>query len=261
MESKKTICQPLVSIIMPAYNCETYIEEAIKSVLNQSIDEWELIVIDDCSTDTTYNIARHIANKDDRIQVYQNEENMGVAKTRNRGIALCQGEYIAFLDSDDVWCPKKLEIQINRIKEICADICYCSYEIIGANGDKVRPDYVVPQYIDYNGLLIENVMQCSAMLVKANIVKHYMFNTEYYHEDYILGLMMLRDGKRAIGCEEILLRWRYMKNSRSFNKIASSINRWRIYRYFLRLSFIKCLKLFLGYTFAGFRKYGKSVFK
>ena len=93
------------------------------------------------------------------------------------------------------------------------------------------------------------------MLIRSDIVKKFMFNTKFFHEDYILGLDMLRAGEIARGCPEILLKWRYLENSRSFNKKKSAINRWKIYREYLNLSFGKALYLFVNYTVAGLRKY------
>ena len=131
---------PLVSVIMPAYNAEPFIEEAIASVIAQTVADWELIVIDDCSTDDTVQIVSAFVRQDPRIQLLTNASNMGVAKTRNRGLDLCRGQYVAFIDSDDVWHSHKLEKQLDLLKKTGAGICYCSYGIIGASGDKVNAD-------------------------------------------------------------------------------------------------------------------------
>ena len=251
-EQKK---EPLVTVVMPAYNAEPFIEEAIMSVVNQTVTNWELLVIDDCSTDHTREIVSRISKSDIRIQYWVNEKNMGVARTRNRGIEIARGEYIAFLDSDDVWHSKKLERQLNKMQEAEADLCYCSYEIIGVNGNNVRADYLVRETAEFNDILMENYIQCSAMLIRSDVVKNIMFNTEFYHEDYILGLDMLRSGAKAVGCKEPLLKWRYLENSRSFDKKKSAVNRWRIYRNYLKLPTYKATYLFIGYVSAGLRKY------
>lgn len=246
---------PLVSVIMPAYNAAPFIEEAISSVVNQTMTDWELFVIDDCSKDNSFQLAQELATNDLRIHVIKNDVNLGCASTRNRGIGLARGQYIAFLDSDDIWLPEKLERQMAKIQESGAGICYCSYGIIGASGEKVKADYLVPETAEFRNILMENYIQCSAMLICADIVRMFMFNTEFYHEDYILGLDMLRSGEKAVGCKEILLNWRYLENSRSFNKKKSAMNRWRIYRNYLKLPLYKAAYLFLGYAFAGLRKY------
>ena len=246
---------PLVSVIMPAYNAALFIEEAIASVRAQTVTDWELFVIDDCSTDDTYKIACEIAMLDARITVLKNEENVGVAKTRNRGIDLSNGKFVAFLDSDDRWHTEKIEHQLQKQKNTKAKIIYCSYAIIDANGNKCRADYLVPDTVSYNSLLKENCMQCSAMLIDINIVKSIKFNTEYYHEDYILGLEILKAGYISAGCTDVLLDWRYITNSRSFDKRKSAKNRWLIYRKYLKLPLMKCIWVFCGYTIAGLRKY------
>ena len=249
---------PLVSVIMPAYNAAPFIEKAIASVLDQSISDWELFVIDDGSRDSTREIVGAMAQKDPRIRFLCNEENMGVAKTRNRGIGLAKGAYIAFLDSDDIWHPEKLERQLKKMEQYGAGIGYCAYAIIGASGEKVRPDYLVPEIASYEDILKENYIQCSAMIIRSDIVKKFLFNTEFFHEDYILGLDMLGSGEKAVGCTEILLDWRYLENSRSFNKKKAAMNRWRIYRHYLKLPLYKTVYLFACYGAAGFAKYFKK---
>ena len=246
---------PLVTVIMPAYNAEAFVAEAISSVLAQSFADWELIVIDDHSSDQTYEIAARVQQEDPRVCVLRNEVNSGVAKTRNRGIDLAKGKYVAFLDSDDIWHPEKLARQIDRIDSTGAEMCYCSYAIIGPSGEKVRGDYLVRETACFEDILKENYIQCSAMLIRSDTVRKHMFNTEFYHEDYILGLDILREGNTAVGCTEVLLKWRYLENSRSFNKKKSAVNRWRIYKEYLRLPLYKTLYLFVCYVLAGFRKY------
>jgi glycosyltransferase involved in cell wall biosynthesis len=240
---------------MPAYNAASFIAEAISSVIAQTVTDWELIVIDDCSTDGTRQIVSDFARLDSRIQLLTNAVNVGVAKTRNRGIELSKGRYIAFLDSDDAWHSNKLEKQLDLLKKTGAGICYCSYGIIGASGEKVKADYIVRETAEYGDILKENYIQCSAMLIRTDIVKRFMFNTEFFHEDYILGLDILRSGEIAVGCKELLLSWRYLENSRSFNKKKSAVNRWRIYRNYLRLPLHKAIYLFANYAMAGMRKY------
>ncbi len=242
-----------MSVIMPAYNAGQFVEAAISSVLSQSMQDWELIVIDDCSGDGTYEIARKY--DDPRIRVLQNDTNSGVAKTRNRGLDLAKGKYIAFLDSDDIWHPRKLACQLQKIEEENAQLCYCSYAIIGASGERVRADYIVREEARFADILKENYMQCSAMLIQADVAKKHRFNTEFFHEDYILGLDILKDGNRAVGCKEILLNWRYLENSRSFNKKKSAGNRWKIYTQYLHLPIYRSAWLFAHYALAGLRKY------
>jgi teichuronic acid biosynthesis glycosyltransferase TuaG len=246
---------PLVSVIMPAYNAGRFLADAIVSVQAQTVTDWELFVIDDGSSDDSRQIAAEFARKDPRIRLVINEENLGVARSRNRGIGMSKGQYIAFLDSDDIWYPQKLQKQLEKMTAEDAGIGYCSYGIIGQTGEKVKADYLVPETATYDAILKENFIQCSAMLIRADIVKRFLFNTEFFHEDYILGLDMLRAGEKAVGCTELLLKWRYLENSRSFNKKKSALNRWKIYRQYLKLPLPKAAYLFVNYAAAGLRKY------
>lgn len=132
------IDRPLVSVIMPAYNAEKYIAEAISSVLSQSYTNWQLLILDDCSTDHTAEIAEYFEKADTRIRVLRNPRNMGVAKTRNRGIDMAKGEWVALLDSDDRWHDDKLEKQLVVADSSDADIIYCSYALTDESGEHWR---------------------------------------------------------------------------------------------------------------------------
>lgn len=253
MDSNKTL--PIVSVVMAAYNAQNFVEAAIESVVAQTMTDWEMIIVDDGSKDSTYRRAEAMAAQDSRIRLLRNEVNSGVAITRNTAIDHARGKYIAFIDSDDVWRPQKLERQLEKIRSTGAQLCYSSYSIISADGNKIRSDYLVPEEVCYESLLKENCILCSAMLVDTEQVRRFMFNTDFYHEDYVLSLELLRSGCLAVGCQETLLDWRYLEKSRSFNKFKSARNRWKIYREFLRLPMIKTLYYFTYYTVTGLRKY------
>ena len=117
---------PLVSVVMPSYNAAAFQDAAIASVAGQTMENWELIIIDDCSRDGSFEIACRWQDRDSRITAIRNEVNSGVAKTRNRGIEMARGQYIAFLDSDDIWLPEKLERQLEKMKAADAQIGSCS---------------------------------------------------------------------------------------------------------------------------------------
>lgn len=247
--------KPLVSVVIAAYNAEEYLDLAIESVVGQTVNDWELFVIDDHSKDGTYAVAQAWEQKDDRIHALTNEQNQGVSRTRNRGIDLAQGEYIAILDADDIWFPEKLERQLRKFVDSDIAMVYCSYDIINAQGQTTRPRYHVPGSVSYEELLRENVILCSSMLIPARILKKYKFTVDFYHEDYVLSLNILKDGYRAVGCEETLASWRLIENSRSFDKRKAAKNRWRIYREYLHLPLYKTMAVFGAYTIAGMKKY------
>lgn len=246
---------PLVSVIMPAYNAESTIAAAIESVCAQSMANLELIVLDDCSSDQTCEIVKQLAAKDQRIQFYPASRNSGVAAIRNKGIELSTGDYIALLDSDDTWHPKKLEKQLECLKNAKASLCYTSYGIVDDALCKIRPDYIVPEYIDYCGLLKENVIGCSTVLTEARVLKEHKFRTDFYHEDYVLWLELLKAGCKVTGVPEVLVNWRYQENSRSYNKWKSLRNRWKIYRQMEKLSPVSSVFYCLNYASAGLKKY------
>lgn len=241
-----------MSVIMPAHNAEKYISDAISSVIAQSVTDWELLVIDDRSTDGTTAIARGFSNADSRIRVYSNDENIGVAATRNRGISLARGEWIAFLDSDDLWRPQKLARQLEKAASTGAELIYTSYSIF-RDDPKNGSAYIVPATADHESLLRENVIGCSTVLVRA--AEGMKFSTGIYHEDYAMWLTLLRNGCRAVGCTDVLADWRVSENARSFNKRRAAKMRWTIYRKVEKLPFFKAVRVFAAYTLNGIRKH------
>ena len=246
--------RPLVSVIMPAYNAEKYIAEAIQSVISQTYPNWELIILDDGSTDGTAGIAESFAKSDHRIHSLQNPQNMGVARTRNRGFDLANGEWIALLDSDDIWHRDKLEKQLTAAKETDAEILYASYALF-ADGESGKTEYHVPARTNYSHMLKENVIGCSTVLLRKTMLNNYRFRADVYHEDYALWLELLRNGYAAAGCPEVLTDYRIVKGSRSNNKIKAAKNRWMIYRKAERLPLLKAVYVFAAYAVNGFSKH------
>ena len=247
--------QPKVTVIMPAYNASHFIDAAIRSVMAQTVDDWELLVIDDGSRDDTCKIVEGLAAEDSRVKLLRNEKNMGVANTRNRGLSLCRGKFVAFLDSDDIWLPEKLQKQLDLLDSTGADLCYTSYGIMDTAGAQSRGDYLVPGKADFRKLLKENVIGCSTVMLRRQTTDHYRFETTLHHEDYALWLRMLKDGIEAVGCTEVLVRWRLVENSRSFDKRKSAHSRWVIYREYMKLPLHQSLWAFGYYAFASVKKY------
>ena len=253
----KKLKSPLVSIVMPAYNCESYIELAIRSVIEQTYKNWELFVIDDGSTDATSSIVKKLSKEDHRVKLINNPSNMGVAKTRNKGFELSSGEYVALLDADDVWRSTKLEKQLELAEKTGADIIYCSYGIIDEKGNSACSDFIVPETTSYRDMLVKSVISCSTALLSKNVYEKYTFRTDYYHEDLLLWLELLRDEKKALGVLDVLADYRVMKGSRSFNKVKSAINRWKIYRKCMKEPFFRSVCLIVSYSTLGLKKYRK----
>lgn len=248
--------KPIVSVIMPAYNVEKYIADAIDSVIAQSFEDWELIIIDDCSSDKTADIIRAKLDRDTRIRAVFSEENHGVAYCRNLALDMCGGKYVALLDADDLWHPDKLKKQLKLAEETGADIIYCSYSMIDEHGEKCRSDFIVEEKTDYQKMLIKSVLSCSTVLLRHDHIANERFDSSIYHEDYLYWLSLLKNGCTARGCREPLADYRIVNGSRSNNKLRSAKKRWDIYRKTLKLPFAKSCILFAAYAVAGLKKYG-----
>ena len=247
----------IVSVIMPAYNASTTIEQAIRSVMTQTYTDWELIVIDDASADDTCAVVRRLMAEDARIRLVQNPENRGVAHTRNRGLDLCTGEYVALLDCDDIWFPNKLEQQLSLAMESGADIIYCSYGIVDETGKTRCDDFVVPTDITYHEALSYSVISCSTALLSRRVVDAYRFRTDFYHEDLLLWLELLRDGYVARGVTDVLAQYRVSSGSRASNKLKSAIRRWAVMRRGMGEPFFRSVGAMWRYACMAGRKYKK----
>lgn len=245
--------RPLVSVVMPAYNAEKFISEAINSVLKQTYSVFELLIVDDCSSDSTAKIVNGFT--DSRIVYLKNEKNSGPAFSRNRGIEAAAGDYIAFLDSDDVWHKDKIERQLALAERTDADIVYCSYSLIDSTGEKTRADFIVPETTDFEAMLKESVMSCSTVVIKSELMKKFRFRNGFYHEDYVLWLELLKAGGLAVGDSKVLADYRLLENSRSRDKLNSAKQRWIVYRKALSLDLFDSCRAFASYALNGIKKY------
>lgn len=246
---------PIVSVVMPAYNAERYIEEAIRSVQAQTMENWELIVVDDHSADGTAALIQTFADQDSRIRPIFSRINRGAAESRNIALRQCRGEFVALLDADDVWHPQKLERELERARETDADLVYSSYAMIDEQGTRCFSDFIVEESTDLQSMLNCNTIGCSTVLMKAKVLEKRPFVTDFYHEDYVMWLSLLQAGCKAVGVRDILVDYRVTRGSRSFNKLKSAKNRWRVYRDYLRLPLIPSMKAMACYTFNGLKKY------
>ena len=247
---------PLVSVVMPAYNVANYIKEAAESVLSQSFPDLELLIVNDASTDETAAVAEALAAQDKRVHLLTNEVNCGVAVTRNRGIAAAQGSYIALLDGDDYWYPEKLEKQLALAERTDADIVYCSYDLVEERENPRHRAFIVPPDTSFSKMLASNVISCSTVLLKAAALKPEPFGTaKEYSEDFLLWMKLLQEGKRAVGCPEVLGAYRLMPQSRSSDKLRCARYHWKIYRKQLHLPFFRSALSFMQYACRGMKKY------
>lgn len=214
--------KPKVSIIMPAYNAEKTINEAIDSVLLQTYKNFELIVINDCSTDSTALILHHYSKEDSRVHIINNKENSGVSFSRNVGVAYASGYFIAFLDSDDMWRYDKLEKQVFLMLEKNAVLSYTASAFIDGDGGKSNYILSAEEKTTYKTLLRKNLVSCSSAMVRSTIMKQIKMPSDKMHEDYYVWLTILKKEKYAYGLDEPLLIYRMSKNSKSSNRFKSA---------------------------------------
>lgn len=246
--------EELVSIIMAAYNAENTIEMAIDSVLAQTYFNWELIIVNDCSTDNTKSIVEAYSKKDERIKLYSNEENLGVSKTRLKAVQLSNGNWIAILDSDDAWMPEKLAKQFELQNEINAELLYTGSSFMDEEGEKYNWIMEVPKTVSYKELLKQNILSNSSALIKKDLYMENYVLCDSIHEDFATWLRVLSNGATAYGVNEPLLVYRLSKNSKSGNKIHSAKMNWNTY-HFLRIGILESIYYMTWYFFNSIRKY------
>lgn len=234
--------EPLVSIIMPLYKTEKYLQETIDSVLNQSYKNWELIIVDDYSPDRSFNIALQNTKNDSRIRAYQQDVNQGAAAARNRAIQLAIGDYLAFLDSDDLWVSSKLEKQIDFMVQ--NDLAFtCSY--YGKINEKSEDLGIIkktPDKMDYNKLLLNSpgnstVIYSTKKLGKTQIPPIKKRN------DYLMWLKVIKKAGQIYTLPEILAYHRLRSGSISQKKLPLLKYHWYIYTELEHLGYMKSAKI------------------
>lgn len=244
----------LISIIMAAYNTEKTIEQAINSVLSQTYTNFELLVVNDCSTDRTAELVKSIAAKDSRVRLISNVKNSGVSYTRKHGLEEAKGDWIAILDSDDAWEPEKLEKQIVLQRRTNADLLFTGSAFMDSEGHPIDWCLHAPKEVTYRQLLKQNVLSNSSALVRKELYAKYYAIGDGMHEDFAIWLSILKEGKKAYGVDEPLLIYRIAKSSKSGNKVKAARMNWNTYRY-VGLNLMEAIYYECWYIFNGIRKY------
>jgi teichuronic acid biosynthesis glycosyltransferase TuaG len=244
---------PVVSIITPVYNAEKYLLETIASVQAQTFEDYEhLLIIDAKSIDNSLQISLLAQEKDRRIRVIQDPKALGPALNRNLGIDLARGEYLAFLDADDLWPKEKLQDQVEFSKSRNADFTFTSFSRMSQDGKRFSSAALVPDQFSYHDLLKLNVIAIHTALLKRNFVGPKRFpNTP--HEDFAFWLDLLRptaDSKTvtAYGLKKPLAFYRSTPGSRAFHKKEAALWRWKILRDYENIPFPKALYYFCQYA-------------
>jgi len=250
--------KPLVSVVMPAYKCAGFIALAIDSVLIQEVP-LEILIINDCSPDNLDAVMEKYKNMP-QIHYIKNETNMGVAATRNKGVALAKGKYVAFLDSDDYWAPGKLKKQIEMIERTKTVLCCTARELLTPQGILTGRMIPVKTELTYKELLKSNSINCSSVLIRTSVIKEFSMDHEDSHEDYITWLKILRKYKKACGINEPLLKYRLSNQGKSGSKLKSAGMNFKVYRY-LGFGYFRSTLHFVSYAIHGILKYALSYKK
>jgi len=240
----------LVSIITPLHNAADFVEQTIESVLSQSFQNWELIIIDDQSTDNSVDIVTSYLAIDRRINLIQLDKNSGAAVARNTGIEVAKGRYIAFLDSDDLWLPQKLEKQLAFMQQTGCPLTYTAYEKIDGEG-KSLGRVGVPRNVNYKSLLKTCFIGCLTVVIDTHYFGKISMPLIRKRQDFGLWLKLLKQTEQAKGMEDILACYRVHRSSISANKLNTAIYTWRLYRDIEKLSLAQSLYYFAHYAIRG----------
>lgn len=227
----------LVSIIMPTYNCAKFIKETIESVINQTYESWELVIVDDCSNDNTEEVVASFNDK--RIKYHKLEKNSGAAVARTTAMKMATGNYMAFLDSDDLWKKEKLEKQLEFMKKNNYNFTCTAYEQIDEEGNKLNKVIKTKKKANYNRILLDCPVGNSTVMYNVdNLGKFEVPNIRKRNDD-ALWLQILKKEKFIYGMSDVLMEYRIRNNSISSNKLSLIKYHWQLYREIEHLSVIR----------------------
>lgn len=239
----------MISIITPAYNAENFICETIKSVQAQTYKDWELIIVDDCSTDYTSVLANDYAKEDSRIKVIKAPQNGGVAKARNIGLENAKGDYIAFVDSDDLWKPEKLKKQLAFMKEKGCILSYTDFQKFNTTDASLGKVMRCPKKMRANDILKNTAIGCLTVMVDKKQAGEFRMPPLNHTEDNCTWYHILKNtGQTAYNLGEVLSLYRDGNASMTKNKGKSAKQQWETYRCYFKFSRIKSAYYFAWYA-------------
>jgi len=248
------VTAPAVSVVTPAYRAAAIIGPTIESALAQTRPDLEVLVVDDCSPDGTVAVVEAYARTDPRVRCLRHAANRGPGAARTTALEAARGRYVAFLDSDDLWLPQKLERQIAFMTGCRAALSYTQYRRIDAAGTIVSGIVDVPATLDYQALLRNTAIATSTVVVDREMTGPFTMQDVFY-DDYVCWLALLKRGFVAHGLREDLMRYRILARSWSRNKLRSAAQVWRVYRDVERLALVPAAWVFSQYAWNAFRKY------
>ena len=245
---------PRVSILMPVYNGASYLSDAIGSVVSQTYSNWELVIVDDGSTDDGPRIAERFAAADKRIVRASNRHTPGPAGARNTAVDLASGRFISFLDSDDTWEPTKLEVQVQYCISRGVEFVYSGYHITDSSG-LIRTTFVPPLNLTFEQLLNGCAVGTLTVMYDTSVLGRLRMNESLKtKEDYELWLRIARSRGRLRGIPDVLARYRAHSAGLTGNSLRAAIDQWRFYRRYVRLAVPASAVKLAKYAVAAVRK-------
>ena len=232
----------LISIIMPYYKKKNYIKDAINSITNQSYQNFEIILIDDEVNNESSKFLNEISKLDKRIRLISNKKNLGAGETRNKGISISNGDYIAFCDCDDLWNESKLLTQLDFIKKLNLSFSFTAYEIIDSNNKKIG-FRKAPKIINFDMLRKSCDIGLSTVMIDRKIFDNekFKFAELKTKEDYVLWMLLAKKGIKMMGIDQNLVSWRKDNNSLSSSTFQKLIDGYKVYRVYFGYSKLKSL--------------------
>ena len=247
--------QLLISIIIPVFNASKYLKDTIQTVTNQSYNNWELLFIDDYSTDNSLAIITNAQKKDKRIKIFNNKVNSGAAITRNKGIKEAKGSFIAFLDADDIWVKNKLEKQVSFMQKNKYAFSFTSYEFVDSNSISKGKKVNVPTSINYKQALKNTIIWTTTVMFDMRILtKDCIYMPNIKSEDTACWWKVLKTIDFAYGMPEVLSFYRRSGNTLSSNKFDAIKRIWQLYRRLEHLNLLHAGYCFSGYAYNTVRK-------
>tara|TARA_Y100000590_G_scaffold469056_1_gene654650 strand:+ start:1372 stop:2103 length:732 start_codon:yes stop_codon:yes gene_type:complete len=232
----------LVSVIMPYFKKRNYVEKSIRSVINQTYKMFELIIIYDDEDKSDLNFIKEIIGNNEKVKLVINENNIGAGNSRNQGIKLSNGEFIAFIDSDDYWNENKLARQVDYINKNNFDFVFCNYEKIINDKKKI---ILSKKSLNYNDLLKSCDIGLSTVILKKNVINKISFPNLKTKEDYVFWLDLTKKNIIAHNQGDVLVSWNKVKNSLSSSVIQKIKDGFIVYYKYQNFNFFKSL-YFLG---------------
>ena len=245
-----------VSIIVPVYNCQKFLKHAVHSAQNQLYPEWEMLIVDDASTDASYAEALRLASEDSRIKVFHQPENKGVSACRNLAISQAEGRFLAFLDADDLWSREKLSKQLTFMKNNDYALSHTSYAFINSRGNVMSLGKVsVDEYVDLPRYMKTTQIGLSSVMIDRKKIPNPIFpDDKRLCEDARVWMHFMRKGEAFHGLDEVLTLYRIRANQLSGNKFNMAQNTLRRYWKEKNLPAYKRLYYFLNYAVHGVEK-------